>query len=169
MGSFALDAAGFGKTVMGKRGPRPKLPEIARLEGNPGKRKLSPPTIRATGDVFIPNHLDESAKDCLRLVMQAMPPGVYTAADIPVLSAFATAWSIHRRAVEEMNKPGFERVVGTARGGRQVNAWLRLLNQQAEMMASLGDRLGLNPKARATLLLPEENRKSKFDGLLGGV
>jgi hypothetical protein len=36
-------------------------------------------------------------------------------------------------------------------------------------IASLGDRLGPNPKARATLHVPEDRRRSKFDGLLGTV
>ena len=35
-------------------------------------------------------------------------------------------------------------------------------------MATLGDRLGLDPKSRAALKLPDaKQRKSKFDGLLG--
>jgi hypothetical protein len=35
------------------------------------------------------------------------------------------------------------------------------------IMASLGDRLGLDPKSRAALALPEKPRRSKFEGLLG--
>jgi hypothetical protein len=36
------------------------------------------------------------------------------------------------------------------------------------MLASLGDRLGLDPKSRAGLKLPgAKQRKSKFAGLLG--
>ena len=34
------------------------------------------------------------------------------------------------------------------------------------MMAALGDRLGLDPKARAALALPEDKPRSKFDGLI---
>ena len=48
--------------------------------------------------------------------------------------------------------------------------WLKILNQQAALMASLGDRLGLYPKARAALNLPDARQhKSKFDGLIGPV
>jgi hypothetical protein len=36
------------------------------------------------------------------------------------------------------------------------------------ILASLGDRLGLDPKSQAALKLPEAaHRKSKFEGLLG--
>jgi phage terminase small subunit len=69
----------------------------------------------------------------------------------------------------EVGKPDFEHVVKSSRGGRQVNPWLRILNQQVTLMASLGDRLGLNPKARASLHMPEDRPASKFDGLLGTV
>jgi hypothetical protein len=42
------------------------------------------------------------------------------------------------------------------------------LNAQAALIASLGDRLGLNPAARAALKLPRaRQQKSKFDGLIG--
>jgi hypothetical protein len=35
------------------------------------------------------------------------------------------------------------------------------------LVASLGDRLGLSPKARASLHIPEDRPPSKFDGLVG--
>ena len=39
---------------------------------------------------------------------------------------------------------------------------------QATIMASLGDRLGLDPKSRAALKLPNaRQQKSKFEGLIG--
>jgi phage terminase small subunit len=43
-----------------------------------------------------------------------------------------------------------------------------MANQQAAIMATLADRLGLDPKSRAALKLPAaKQRKSKFDGLRG--
>lgn len=53
------------------------------------------------------------------------------------------------------------------RGNQQPNPWLRTLDKQAALLASLGDRLGLNPRARADLKLPAEKPRSKFDGLIG--
>jgi P27 family predicted phage terminase small subunit len=122
--------------------------------------------VEALGDVFVPSHLDQAAKECVEVIQKAMPPSVYAGADSFLLAAFATAWSLHRQAVMEIGKPDFEHVVKSARGGRQVNPWLRIVNQQAMLMASLGDRLGLNPKARASLHMPEDRPPSKFAGLL---
>jgi len=154
---------------MGSRGPRPKLPQIVRLQGNPSKRPITAPVVEAFGDVFIPSHLDRAAQECMEAIRASMPPGVYSQADTFMLAAFATAWSLHRWAVMEIGKPDFEHVVKSARGVRQLNPWLRVLNQQAMLLASLGDRLGLNPKARATLHMPEDRPPSKFDGLLGPI
>ena len=81
-----------------------------------------------------------------------------------LLAAFATAWSLHRQAVMEIGKPDFEQVVKSARGGRQLSPWLRIVNQQAMIMASLGDRLGLTPKARASLHIPENRPASNSLG-----
>jgi phage terminase small subunit len=105
----------------------------------------------------------------MEVIRASMPPDVYASCDSLLLAAFATAWSLHRQAVMEIGKPDFEYVVKRARGGRQPNPWLRVLNQQAMLMASLGDRLGLNPKARASLHIREDRPASKFDGLLGTV
>jgi phage terminase small subunit len=137
------------------------------LEGNPGKRPISNPVVDASADVFVPTHLDSAATQCIEAIRASMPPGVYSQADTFMLAAFATAWSLHRRAIMEIGKPDFEHVVKSARGGSQMNPWLRILNAQALLMGSLGDRLGLNPKSRATLHMSEERPASKFDGLLG--
>jgi hypothetical protein len=89
------------------------------------------------------------------------------ALDTFLLSAFATAWALHKRAVHEINAPQFEFVKASKRGSPIENAWLRIASKQAMIMASLGDRLGLDPKSRAALKLPDTTRRSKFDGLLG--
>jgi len=37
-------------------------------------------------------------------------------------------------------------MTATKPGGPQVSPWIRIANQQAGIMASLGDRLGLDPE-----------------------
>lgn len=97
-----------------------------------------------------------------------MPPKVYAKVDSFLLAAFGAAWALHKRAAHEISNPGFEYVVENRRtGSEQPNAWIKILNMQAEKLASLGDRLGLDPKARAGLRLPSEKPASKFDGLIG--
>ena len=152
---------------MGLRGPRPKLPQIRRLEGNPGKRPIIDSGIEGLGKPFVPEHLCDDARGCFEVIKASMPPGIYSALDTYMLSAFAVAWAIHKRASHETANPDFKWVVESARGGSQPNPWLRIVSQQAAILASLGDRLGLNPKARAGLHVPAERPRSKFDGLLG--
>lgn len=155
---------------MGLRGPRKKLPKLARLDGYPSKS--SPPLpdfgVEAVGDVFVPDHLHEDAQSCIEVIKSSMPPGVYAKIDSYLLAAFAAAWALHKQAAHAISSPDFEHVVVNKRtGSEQPNAWIKILNTQAEKLASLGDRLGLDPRARAGLKLPAEKPVSKFSGLIG--
>lgn len=155
---------------MGARGPRKKLPQLARLEGFPSKS--SPPLpdfgVKAEGEVFVPDHLHEDAQACIEVIKASMPPGVYAKTDSFLLAAFGAAWALHKQAAHTISAPGFEHVVENKRtGAQQPNPWIKILNTQAEKLASLGDRLGLDPRARAGLKLPAERPRSKFDGLVG--
>lgn len=154
---------------MGKRGPKPKLLALDRLEGNPSKRVIEESGIEALGEPFIPEHLADDARGCIEVIKASMPTTVYSALDSFLLSAFATAWALHKLAAHKINDPDFRHVFEVGDGGAQMQSpWLAILNKQAALMATLGDRLGLDPKSRAALKLPgAKQRKSKFAGLLG--
>lgn len=154
---------------MGKRGPKPKLAAVSKLEGNPGKRVIEESGIEALGEPFVPEHLADDARGCIEVIKQSMPSGIYSALDSFILSAFATAWALHKLAAHKINDPEFEHVYEIGDAGAQAQSpWLAILNKQAMLMASLGDRLGLDPKSRAALKLPgAKQRKSKFAGLIG--
>ena len=92
---------------MGLRGPGKKLPHLARLEGNPGRRPILDSGIEPLGPVFIPEHLSDDARGCMDVIRASMPPNVYSALDSFLLAAFATAWAEHKRAMHEMNSPDF--------------------------------------------------------------
>ena len=78
------------------------------------------------------------------------------------------AWAIHKKAAHEIGNPGFAFTVPGSTGSQVPSPWIKILNQQATIMVSLGDRLGLNPTSRAALKLPAaRQQKSKFDGLIG--
>jgi phage terminase small subunit len=148
---------------MGLRGPRKKLAQIEELEGNPSKRPIEAIGIEALGEPFVPDHLSDVAQGCLEVIKRSMPSGVYSALDTFHLSAFATAWAIHKHATHIINDPDF----GYVTSGGLANPWLQILNKQAAIMASFGDRLGLDPKSRAALKLPSaKQQKSKFEGLI---
>ena len=153
---------------MGARGPRKKLPSVSKLEGNPGKRSiLDDVSVEALGDVFVPEHLHEDAQGAIEVIRGSMPPKTYAAVDSFALSAFATAWALHKRAAHEISNPEFAHLVTNGAGSLAKNPWIDILNGQARVMMSYGDRLGLDPKARAALKLPSEKPLGKFDGLLG--
>jgi phage terminase small subunit len=154
---------------VGKRGPKPKLSALDKLEGNPSKRVVEESGIEALGEPFTPEHLSDDARGCIEAIKMSMPSGVYSALDSFILSAFATAWALHKLAAHKINDPAFEHVIEVGDNGAQAQSpWLAILNKQAALMATLGDRLGLDPKSRAALKLPgAKQRKSKFAGLLG--
>ena len=147
-------------------GRRKKLPQLEKLEGNPGKRPIAEPAVAAGGEPFVPEHLPDDAQACIEVIRRSMPPKVYSTLDSFALAAFATAWAVHKRAAYKINNPDFAWTVVSARGGEHPSPWIRILNDQARVMAALGDRLGLDPKSRAGLTLPEEKPRSKFDGLI---
>jgi hypothetical protein len=104
---------------MGLRGPRKKLAELEALDGNPGKRPIETSGIEAYGEPFVPEHLSDDARGCIEVIKQSMPASVYSALDTFLLAAFATAWATHKRATHEINRPGFQYVVGTPNGQRR--------------------------------------------------
>lgn len=154
---------------MGKRGPRKKLAEIDRLDGNPSRRVIEESGIEALGEPFIAEHLADDAVGCIEVIKASMPSKIYSALDSFLLSAFGTAWALHKLAAHKINDPKFEHVYAVGENGAMAQSpWIAILNKQAMLMASLGDRLGLDPKSRAALNLPSAKQsRSKFDGLLG--
>ena len=153
---------------MGKRGPKPKLTALKILEGNPGQYPLQELGIEAMGEPFIPEHLTDDARGCIEVIKQSMPSSVYSALDSFHLAAFGTAWALHKMAALKISDPNFEWTVKGSTGAQTTSPWVRVLNQQATIIACLGDRLGLNPTSRAALKLPTgKQKRSKFAGLIG--
>lgn len=149
-------------------GRRKKLAVIEAIEGNPGKRAIEASGIEALGEPFIAEHLMDDARGCIEVIKQSMPAKIYSALDSFHLAAFAMAWAIHKKAALEISNPEFAWIVTNSAGSATQSPWIKMLNGQAQIMASLGDRLGLDPKSRAALKLPAANQqKSKFAGLIG--
>jgi hypothetical protein len=69
---------------------------------------------------------------------------------------------LHKQAALKVAAPDFEPVYAVNESGALAQSpWIAILNKQALILASLGDRLGLDPKARAMLKLPYTHRKSR--------
>ena len=153
---------------MGRRGPRPKLAAIKTLEGNPDKQAIQEPGIEAFGEPFVAEHLMDDARGCIEVIKASMPSSVYSALDSFLLAAFGMAWALHKMAALKVSDPHFEWIVTGSTGAQMQSPWLKVLNAQAALLASLGDRLGLDPKSRAALKLPgAKQKRSKFAGLIG--
>jgi phage terminase small subunit len=148
-------------------GRKAKLAVIKHLEGNPGKKRIPAPGVSAKGGPFIPDHVSDDAHACMEIIRQSMPVEVYSRLDSFELTAFATAWAIHKYATIQINSPDFEWMETIAAGTKKPNPWLAVLNEQVRAMVMLGDRLGLDPKSRAALRTPAEQPKSKFADLTG--
>jgi phage terminase small subunit len=143
---------------------------LRRLEGNPGRRPIVDCGIEVQGSPFVPEHLPDDARGCIDVIKQSMPASVYSALDSFLLAAFGMAWALHKMAAIEISNPNFVWTTTNTKGTQVPSPWVKILNQQAQIMASLGDRLGLDPKSRAALKLPDaRQKKSKFEGLIGPI
>lgn len=150
---------------MGARGPRPETPEMQSLKGNPGKRKVRAPSIRPAGDIAVPNYLVGDARECFDMIVAAMPPGTYALTDTGGVAVYAVAWANHKRATHAlMTEPP---LVPGSTGNLTANPWFKILNDASRIMMAQGDRLGLDPKSRAALSMPEQKPQNKFSGLIG--
>ena len=77
------------------------------------------PAVEAFGEPFIPEHLCDNARGCIATIRLSMPARVYSALDSFILSAFATAWALHKRAALEIANPDFTVIVKSKRGSPQ--------------------------------------------------
>jgi hypothetical protein len=121
-----------------------KKPAAIRiLEGNPGKRLIEESGVEALGAPFVPEHLMDDARGCIEVIRASMPSSVYSALDSFHLAAFGMAWAIRKRAALEIGNPAFVWIVEGSTGAQTPSPWIKILNAQAAIIASLGDRLGL--------------------------
>ena len=150
---------------MGKRGPKPKPAELRRLEGNPGYKPINENAPEASGRPQRPDYLSAYAIKVWDRLIGSMPEKIYTAADQDLLAAYCVQADLHRNAVKQANSEGA--VIPNEEGRPFVNPCIKVLNEAARQMTSLGTRLGLDPAARATLRVPKDEKvKSKFEGLV---
>lgn len=150
---------------MGKRGPKPKPMELRRIEGNPSRRPMNDSAPEAQGRPQPPDYLSAYARTVWDRVIGSMPEKIYTAADQDLLAAYCVQSDLHRSAAEQAGREGA--VIPSNEGRSYVNPCIKVLNEAARQMTSIGTRLGLDPAARATLKVPKDEKpKSKFEGLV---
>ncbi len=69
-------------------------------------RRLEPGEPES-GEPFIPEHLSDDARGCIETIKMSMPSNIYSVLDSFILSAFATAWALHKLAAHKINAPDF--------------------------------------------------------------
>jgi P27 family predicted phage terminase small subunit len=153
---------------MAIRGRKPKPSKLRALDGNPGRRPINDREPQPTGPLVKPDFVNgEAAKEWTR-VIGAMPPGLYTAADAPVLAVYCVAWVLFRNALAQVAREGMT-AVGSM-GQKTSHPSLATIAKQSEIIMRASDRLGMSPVARARLAMDDQTGGgSKFDGLLGGA
>lgn len=126
--------------------------------------------------------MDEIASLEWDRLMHAMPPGLYTAMDVSLLTQYALAWSMLVKAQAEIDENGISvtiyekddngnNVFSAYRNNPAIKVW----KAASETLLKCADRLGLHPGARVRLEVPkrrsspEPGAGSKFAGFLGAT
>jgi P27 family predicted phage terminase small subunit len=148
------------------RGRIPKPTAIRRLEGNPGHRTLNRREPRPIVPPTKPDFIVGAAAVEWDRAVAAMPDGVFTSADSPVLAIYCVGWAIFRASLAEVARRGT-----TARGshGQEVvSPHLFIATKERELILRAASLLGMSPAARAGLALddPPES-EDRFLGLWG--
>ena len=151
---------------MGKHGPKRKPEELRKLEGYPGKQaKRFDDVPKAMGPLHKPANLSEYASQAWDIVTGSMPPSLYAACDSFLLAAYCRAADLNQQADDGIRELGA--VVLGQNGAPYQNPWISVQNKSAQLLATLGTRLGLDPTARSSLRLPSgEKPASKFGDLI---
>lgn len=123
----------------------PKKPNRLRaLEGNLGNRPLQE-EVEPEGEAMAPASLSGPAHAVWSRVMGSMPNGVYAPTDEGILAAYCEYVVEFETAVAAIELNGHVTEEG------RVSPWVRIKNDAAAKMLSLGSSLGLTPTTRHTI------------------
>lgn len=146
---------------MGKRGPKPRSTVVRRLEGRiaPGEENRLEPVI-----AFPPVMPDVVANDATarrewERLENILPPGMLTAGDAALMTAYCLAWSLMLSAQQSVRDDGV--TVQGAMGGVVANPAANVMTRAIDLLAKLTDRMGLSPSARGRLELPRGKKEMK--------
>ena len=151
------------------RGRPPKPTKLRQLEGVPGhSRPINDREPQPTGPLEKPDFVTGPAAEEWDRAVGAMPDGLYTAADAPVLAVYCVAWVLFRNALAQVAREGMTAVGST--GQKVAHPGLAVVAKQSEIILRASDRLGMSPSARTRLEVGDASPdQGKFGGLLGGA
>lgn len=144
---------------------RPRTPsKLKALAGNPGKRAIPKDEPLPTGAPVAPKVMTKRAAAIWKRLVGSMPIGVYAVADERLIAAYCEAAARHEEATTALME--VELVTTGSTGQLVASPWLKIQNDQARLLTTIGARLGLDPAARQSLSTPKENQANEFDGLI---
>ena len=135
---------------MGQRGPKPKPTRLMLLHGNPSDHRLPTDEPAGVGDLWAPpDWMDEDQRAQWHHAVEHAPKGLLSGTDRETLTIWVCACVEHARAARAVRREG--QIVTTTEGRPLQNPRLRTMNEQAQIMLKVGDRLGFSPSARTSL------------------
>lgn len=131
--------------------PAAKPSRLKELAGNPSKRAVNKrePKPAAGPSKTPPRDLSNGAKKVWKVLVSAMPAGVFTGCDLELLRAYCEAAAMHRLATEKLKKESL--MVEGSQGQPRPNPLIKVQVEQARAIATLGARLGLDPVSRQNI------------------
>ena len=149
------------------RGRKPKPTEKKRLEGNPGKRRLSKrePKPKASGKIP-PAEIDALAKQFIAEylpLVQAMQ--IFTDADRAALELMSVHYSIAWQAAERVKREGL--MLKNAFGWAK-HPLLQVLRDNSRAFKAYAVEFGLTPSARSRISVPQVQEADQLEMELFG-
>ena len=144
--------------------------ELARLRGNPGKRRLSPePQPARTEEAPEPlSFLSEAAKaEWRRLAPELFRLGLLTVLDHAIFGAYCQSFGHWMTAERQLETEGL--VAKGSTGNTVIHPLVKIATQSARDLCRYAAEFGMTPCARARMRAgwPDgDGGPGKFDGLL---
>lgn len=147
---------------MGLRGPAPRPLELARLLGNPGKRRLNIETAHFAPKVDPPSWLDALArKEWKRLAPELDRLGMLTSADRAAFACYCASYALLVEAQAALKLHGL--VYTTPAGIPAARPEIQIAKSAMRNVLSFAHEFGFSPSARGRIELPKRPETADED------
>lgn len=127
------------------------------IAGNPGKRALNKREPKPIGRPSPPENMTTLGEIVWKRLIASMPQSVWSAADSLLLATYCEAAAQWSEATSYF-RDGGERVVSGSTGQPIMSPWIKIQSDSARQMLQIGARLGLDPAARQSLNIGEDEK-----------
>lgn len=144
-------------SAMGKRGPKPKSPEIKAMEGNRGNRKPVPEALEvdiSEGKIAIPNGLRKDERQVWRELVASFPSWYFKPADRHLMMAYCRVVGRYNRADLALRRKPMVTMRGT--GGEVVSPYIKVMEQAELQLVKISEKLGVTRDKRLGLATDPE-------------